>query len=131
MIRPLTDDTVQTNLYTIGPHLTAEAIQLTICHLSDCTQQSAWFSMGAILASMIGWILLGSLDLVNHVRVGYFLTYLLTFRTFTPALLIPAWVGGNTPSNSVAPVLGSRLNVRESWWIYIICGVPRPGCPGT
>lgn len=100
MIKRLTDDTVQASLYTIGPNLTAVVIQLTTCYLSDRMQQRAWFSMGSILVSMIGWILLGSLDLVNHVRVGYFLTYLLTFGTFTPALLIPAWVGVNTPSAS-------------------------------
>ncbi|KAL2216043.1 major facilitator superfamily domain-containing protein [Thermoascus aurantiacus ATCC 26904] len=94
MIKRLTDDTVQASLYTIGPNLTAVVIQLTTCYLSDRMQQRAWFSMGSILVSMIGWILLGSLDLVNH------LTYLLTFGTFTPALLIPAWVGVNTPSAS-------------------------------
>ncbi|KAH8430923.1 uncharacterized protein LDX57_008587 [Aspergillus melleus] len=114
MIKRLTDDAVQANLYTIGPNLTAAAIQLTTCYLSDLTQQRAWFSIGPIIVSMIGWILLGSLDLVTHVKVGYFLTYLITFGTFTPGLLVPAWVGTNTPSTSTRAVSLGLLSMFQN-----------------
>lgn len=44
---------------------------------------------------MIGFILLATLDLVHHVHVGYFITYLITFGTYMPELLMPLWMGSN------------------------------------
>jgi hypothetical protein len=100
MIKRLTQDTVRANLYTIGPNLTGALMMYISCWVSDHIQQRALVSIVVIVVSMIGWILLGALDLVHHVKVGYFLTYLLTFGTFVPMLLIPAWVGANTQSAS-------------------------------
>lgn len=57
----------------------------------DRIQQRALVSIVVTVVSMIGWVLLGVLDLVHHVKVGYFQTYLLTFGTFVPMLLVPAW----------------------------------------
>ncbi|PCG88203.1 Major facilitator superfamily domain, general substrate transporter [Penicillium occitanis (nom. inval.)] len=104
MIKRLTQDTVRANLYTIGPNLTGALMMYISCWVSDRIQQRALVSIVVIVVSMIGWILLGALDLVHHVKVGYFLTYLLTFGTFVPMLLVPAWVGANTQSTSARAV---------------------------
>lgn len=104
MIKRLTNDTVQANLYTIGPNLTGALMMYISCWVSDLIQQRALVSIVVIVISMIGWILLGALDLVDHVKVGYFLTYLITFGTFVPMLLVPAWVGANTQSTSARAV---------------------------
>ena len=50
--------------------------------------------------SFIAWILLATLDLVHNVHVGYFLTYLLTFGTFTPGILVPVWIASNTTTTT-------------------------------
>lgn len=56
---------------------------------------------------MIGFILLGTLQLTRLVGVGYFCTFLITFGTFTAAVLVPAWVSGNVASRSArATTLG-------------------------
>ncbi|OKL57414.1 hypothetical protein UA08_07657 [Talaromyces atroroseus] len=104
MIERLTDNSVRANLYTIGPNLTGALVMCITCWVSDRIQQRALVAIAVIIVSIIGWILLGSLDLVHHVKVGYFLTYLLTFGTFTPMLLIPAWVGANAQSASARAV---------------------------
>lgn len=96
MAKRLTVDTAKANLYTVSPNLTAAFIQLTTSWLSDYFQQRATFSAGA-LVSLIKFILLGTLDLVHHVKVEYFITYLITFGTFTPGILVPAWVA-STPT---------------------------------
>ncbi|KUJ11265.1 MFS general substrate transporter [Mollisia scopiformis] len=96
MVKRLTVDTAKANLYTVGPNLTAAFIQLSTSWLSDHFQHRATFSAGALLVSLIGFVLLGTLDLVHEVKVGYFITYLITFGTFTPGILVPAWVASNT-----------------------------------
>jgi len=74
MVKRLTNNTAQANLYTVGPNLTAAFIQLSTSWFSDKIQQRATVTSGALLVSLIGFVLLGTLDLVNHVKVGYFIT---------------------------------------------------------
>ncbi|XXH01867.1 hypothetical protein Hte_008229 [Hypoxylon texense] len=88
------------NLYTVGPNLTAAAVQLATTWLSDKFQQRATIACGTLFVSFLAWILLAVLDLVNHVEVGYFLTYLLTFGNFTPGILVPVWVASNTTTTT-------------------------------
>ncbi|KAI1074217.1 MFS general substrate transporter [Whalleya microplaca] len=96
MIRRLTKDTPTANLYTIGPNLTASVFQLLTCWLSDRYQQRALFACGTTCISLLAWILLGTLDLVHLPQAGYFLTYLITFATFIPSNIVPAWLASNT-----------------------------------
>ncbi|KAI0179853.1 MFS general substrate transporter [Hypoxylon sp. FL1284] len=88
------------NLYTVGPNLTAAAVQLVTSWVSDKLQQRATISCGTLFVSFPAWILLAVLDLVKHVEVGYFLTYLLTFGNFTPGILVPVWVASNTTTTT-------------------------------
>lgn len=88
------------NLYTVGPNLTAAAVQLTTTFLADRFQQRAYLSVGTLFVSFIAWILLAVLNLVKHVEVGYFLTYLITFGTFMPGILVPTWVASNTTTTT-------------------------------
>lgn len=88
------------NLYTVGPNLTAAFIQLTTTFFSDRLQQRAYVAVGTLFVSFIAWILLATLDLVHSVHVGYFLTYLLTFGTFTPGILVPVWIASNTTTTT-------------------------------
>lgn len=95
IIKRLTVSTIKANLYTIGPNLSASVALLSASFLSDRFAQRAFFATGALAVSLIGFVLLGSLDLVNLVQVGYFLTFLLTFGVFTPGLLTPVWLASN------------------------------------
>jgi sugar phosphate permease len=100
IIKRLTVDTVKANLFTIGPNLSASVALLSASYLSDRFSQRALFSCGALCISLIGFVLLGSLDLVNLVEVGYLLTFLLTFGVFTPGLLTPVWLSSNIPKTT-------------------------------
>ncbi|KAK6954066.1 hypothetical protein Daesc_004028 [Daldinia eschscholtzii] len=100
MIKRLTSEATTANLYTVGPNLTASIFQVTICWLSDRYQQRATFACSTTIISLVAWILLGTLDLVHQPQVGYFLTYLITFATFIPSNLVPAWLSSNTPTTT-------------------------------
>ncbi|GJD00492.1 major facilitator superfamily transporter [Colletotrichum higginsianum] len=100
LVKRLTKDTTKANLYTVGPNLTASVCQLTITWFSDRYQQRASISSGTLVVSLLAWILLGTLDLVRHERVGYFITYLITFATFVPSNLVPVWLASNVPTTT-------------------------------
>ncbi|KAI1382925.1 MFS general substrate transporter [Hypoxylon trugodes] len=100
LIKRLTVDSTTANLYTIGPNLTASVVLLTTTYFSDRFQQRAYAACGTLFVSLVAWVLLGCLDLVNSVKVGYFLTYLITFGTFTPGLLVPVWLSSNMPTTT-------------------------------
>ncbi|KAI0002813.1 major facilitator superfamily domain-containing protein [Xylariaceae sp. FL0662B] len=100
MIQRLATETVKTNLYTIAPNLSGAVFIVVVCVLSDYYLQRALFIILSTGVSMLGFILLGSLDLTRLVGVGYFCTFLITFGTFTSAVLVPAWASGNIVSRS-------------------------------
>ncbi|KAI5926581.1 major facilitator superfamily domain-containing protein [Camillea tinctor] len=107
MIKRLTTDTVKANLYTIAPNLSGAVFITVVCMVSDYLLQRALLIVLSTAVSMVGFVLLGSLDLTRLVEVGYFCTFLITFGTFTSAVLVPAWVSGNIVSRSGrATVLG-------------------------
>jgi nitrate/nitrite transporter NarK len=95
MVKRIATSTLKANLYTVGPNLTGAFVQITSSWLSDRYQQRAIVSFSTLIVSMIGFILLATLDLVHHVHVGYFITYLITFGTYMPELLMPLWMGSN------------------------------------
>ena len=84
----------------MGPNLTASVLQLSTVWLSDRYQQRATFACGATVIALVAWILLGALDLVHHVQVGYFLTYLTTSFTFVSSNIVPVWLATNTPTTT-------------------------------
>uniref|UniRef100_A0A0B7KAG3 Major facilitator superfamily (MFS) profile domain-containing protein n=1 Tax=Bionectria ochroleuca TaxID=29856 RepID=A0A0B7KAG3_BIOOC len=100
IIKRLTQDTAKANLYTIGPNLSSAVVLLSSSFLSDRYAQRALYASGTLVVSLIGFVLLGTLDLVNLVEVGYFLTFLLTFGVFTPGLLTPVWLSSNIPTTT-------------------------------
>ncbi|KAF2118737.1 major facilitator superfamily domain-containing protein [Lophiotrema nucula] len=107
MIKRLTKDTITANLYTIAPNLNGAIWIIAMCWVSDRFQSRALCSMIAMGVSMIGFICLGTVDLVHQTGLGYFFTFMLTFGAFTPAVLVPAWTSSNITDNSArATTLG-------------------------
>ncbi|KAH8807922.1 major facilitator superfamily domain-containing protein [Xylogone sp. PMI_703] len=100
IIKRLASDTVRANLLTIAPNISGGLFIVIVCWISDRYQQRALCAVGATIISMIGFIVLGTADLVHHTGAGYFCTFLLTFGTFTPAVIVPAWLSGNQSSLS-------------------------------
>ncbi|RFU25169.1 hypothetical protein B7463_g11168, partial [Scytalidium lignicola] len=99
IIKRLATNTVRANLLTIAPNISG-GLFMVVCWISDRYQQRALCAIGATIISMIGFIVLGTADLVHHTGAGYFCTFLLTFGTFTPAVIVPAWLSSNQSSLS-------------------------------
>jgi hypothetical protein len=129
IIKRLTILTVKANLCTIGPNVSAAVALLSARYLSDRFAQRALFASGALGVSLIGFVLLGSLDLVNLVEVGYFLTFLLTFGVFTPGLLTPVWRSSNMPTTTgrTAALGMTYMSQNLGGYCFVAC-FPEPGC---
>lgn len=95
MIKRLGYGTVHSNLLTIAPNLSGALAITVAAWLSDRFQQRALAAAVPAAISMIGFVVLGTVDLVHRVGVGYLCTFLLTFGTFTPAVIVPAWQSNN------------------------------------
>lgn len=107
MVERIAQSTPQGNLYTVGPNLVAAFVQVVSSWLSDRYQQRALVAFCTLIVSMVGFILLATLDLVHHTHVGYFLTYMITFGTYMPELLMPLWMSSNlTRASARAVALG-------------------------
>lgn len=72
MINRLAADPVRANLLSIAPNLTGGLFIVVICWISDRSQQRAFCAIGSATVSMVGFIVLGTADLVHHTGVGYF-----------------------------------------------------------
>lgn len=112
MVKRLTDDTITANKYTIAPNLSG-AIWITLaCILSDYFQSRALIAVFAVGVSMIGFICLGTVDLVDKVGVGYFFTFLLTFGVSTYPNLPPYPCNGNVSNKNATGIHPSRPRPR-------------------
>ncbi|EMR65687.1 putative vitamin h protein [Eutypa lata UCREL1] len=100
LIKRLTIESTTANLYTVGPNLTASVVLLVTTYLSDRFQQRAYYACGPLFVALIAWVLLGTLDLVHNVNVGYFFTFLTVSGSFVPGLLVPVWLSANIPTTT-------------------------------
>lgn len=87
-------------MYTVGPNLIASVVLLVTTYLSDRFQQRAYYACGPLFVALIAWVLLGTLDLVHNVNVGYFFTFLTVSGSFVPGLLVPVWLSANIPTTT-------------------------------
>lgn len=97
---------VTANVCTIGPNLVTSGIQVTATYSSDRLWKRARIAAGAVVISVLAWILLGSLNLVDHPKVGYFFTFLITGFTFILA---------TSSRCGVLPMLPPRRAERSRW----------------
>jgi len=73
IVKRITVDTIKANLFTIAPNLNGAIWIIVVCWISDRFQIRAFCAIASIAVSMIGFICLGTVDLVHQTALGYFL----------------------------------------------------------
>lgn len=63
---------MKANLYTIAPNLSGGLFIVLVCWISDKYQKRAFCAIGSLIISLMGFVVLGTADLVNHTGAGYF-----------------------------------------------------------
>lgn len=92
--------TVKTNLWTVAPNLVGAVVQLCITFSSDRFGERAYHLCFALTLSLIGLIILATVDSFKHIGVSYFACFLLCCGCYVPSSLVHSWHNNNNLNES-------------------------------
>ncbi|KAF7306899.1 MFS general substrate transporter [Mycena indigotica] len=110
--------TVKTNLYTVAPNVAGTVALLLLAFSSDYFRERTIREHASLLSELkefrltwicrciplvtafVGFIILGSIDTLQHLHVAYFACFLLTMGAFAPSILVATWYSNNTTHES-------------------------------
>ncbi|KAJ5902689.1 hypothetical protein N7495_003217 [Penicillium taxi] len=88
--------TVKTNLYTVAPNVTGAVMLLVLAFTSDFTRLRSPFIVLGFLFTFIGFIIYASIsDVHKEVQLAYFATFMMTWGTSAPSVLLSTWYNNN------------------------------------
>lgn len=98
---------VNTNLMTVAPAISGAIWLLVFAFISDFLKNRGIVLIAAISTTMIGFIVYGSIDIMNHIGVSYFACFLMTAGAAASSVLTSTWYNNNTPNESRRAVFTS------------------------
>ncbi|KAJ5469249.1 transporter [Penicillium diatomitis] len=107
IINRLGYDTVKTNLYTVAPNISGAAVLLILAFCSDWTRWRFPFIALGFLFTFIGFIIYAAIDVERDLNVAYFATFMMTWGTSAPSVLLDSWYNNNIANEGRRVVLTS------------------------
>lgn len=107
IIKRLGYDTVKTNLYTVAPNVSGAVMLLLLAFCSDWTRWRFPFVALGFLFTFIGMVIFVSIDVERDIDVAYFASFMMTWGTSAPSVLLDAWYNNNVASEGKRVVLTS------------------------
>jgi len=101
--------TIKTNLFTVAPNIVGTVALLLLTFSSDYFRERSIHICIPLVTAVIGFIVLGSIDVVANKHTAYFACFLLTIGAFAPSVLVSAWYSNNTPSESRRAVVAAVM----------------------
>ncbi|RDB24141.1 hypothetical protein Hypma_008809 [Hypsizygus marmoreus] len=101
--------TIKTNLYTVAPNIVGTVALLVLTFSSDYFRERSIHICIPLATGLVGFIVLGSINPLEHKQVAYFACFLLTIGAFAPSVLVSAWYSNNTPSESRRAVVAAVM----------------------
>ncbi|PFH54444.1 hypothetical protein AMATHDRAFT_72247 [Amanita thiersii Skay4041] len=101
--------TIKTNLLTVAPNIVGTVALLILTFSSDYFRERSIHICIPLATAVVGFIVLGSIDVLQHRNVAYFACFLLTMGAFAPSVLVSAWYSNNTPSESRRAVVAAVM----------------------
>ncbi|XP_006454315.1 hypothetical protein AGABI2DRAFT_175913 [Agaricus bisporus var. bisporus H97] len=92
--------TVKTNLFTVAPNIVGALTLVALTFSSDYFRERSIHICIPLVIGLVGFIILGSIDVVRNKGVAYFACFLLTMGAFVPSVLVATWYSNNTPHES-------------------------------
>jgi len=87
--------TVKTNLYTVAPNVTGAAMLLILAYSSDLTRWRFPFIALGFLFTFCGFIIYAAIDVEHSLHVAYFATFMMTWGTSAPSVILDVWYNNN------------------------------------
>ncbi|CDK25401.1 unnamed protein product [Kuraishia capsulata CBS 1993] len=92
--------TVKTNLWTVAPNCVGVCVLLAVSFSSDRARERSYHICFALTLSIIGLIILASVDSFKHKGVSYFACFLLCSGAYIPSALVHSWHNNNNLNES-------------------------------
>ncbi|KAL4894463.1 major facilitator superfamily domain-containing protein [Aspergillus ambiguus] len=88
--------TVKTNLYTVAPNVTGAVMLLVLAFGSDAARIRFPFIVLGFLLSFCGFMVYLSItDIDSQIQLAYFSTFMMTWGTSAPSVLLSTWYNNN------------------------------------
>jgi len=100
-------DTVKTNLYTVAPNVSGAVMLLILAFCSDWTRWRFPFVALGFLFTFIGMVIYVAIDVERDINIAYFASFMMTWGTSAPSVLLDVWYNNNTASEGKRVVLTS------------------------
>ncbi|KAL2809892.1 major facilitator superfamily domain-containing protein [Aspergillus granulosus] len=100
-------DTVKTNLYTVAPNVSGAVVLLILAFCSDWTRWRFPFVALGFLFTFIGMVIYVAIDVEHDINVAYFASFMMTWGTSAPSVLLDVWYNNNIASEGKRVVLTS------------------------
>ena len=107
IIARLKYDTVKTNLYTVAPNVSGAVMLLILAFSSDFTRLRFPFVALGFLFTFIGMVIYAAIDVESQLQVAYFATFMMTWGTSAPSVILDVWYNNNIANENRRVMLTS------------------------
>ncbi|RFU26381.1 hypothetical protein B7463_g9957, partial [Scytalidium lignicola] len=107
IVQRLGYSTVKTNLWTVAPNAVGFVILLAVSKSSDYFRERTYHIIFSLLLSLLGMIILASIDVLENKGVACFACFLMAGGSYIPSVLVHSWHNNNNlEENSRAATTG-------------------------
>ncbi|KAG9944281.1 putative MFS transporter, partial [Aureobasidium melanogenum] len=107
IVQRVVKGTIKTNLYTVAPNITGAVMLLILGFCSDLTRWRFPFIALGFLFTFCGFIIFSAIDVKHSVNTAYFATFMMTWGTSAPSVLLDVWYCNNIADENKRAVLTS------------------------
>jgi len=100
-------DRVKTNLYTVAPNVSGAVMLLILAFASDYTRLRFPFVALGFLFTFVGMVIYAAIDVEHQLRVAYFASFMMTWGTSAPSVLLDVLYNNNIAHEGKRVVLTS------------------------
>jgi MFS family permease len=86
---------VKTNLWTVAPNAVGFVVLLCVTYSSDYFRERTFHICGALCISLVGLVVLATVDVLRNKAVAYFACFLLCAGAYVPSCLVHSWHNNN------------------------------------
>ncbi|KAJ3193552.1 hypothetical protein HDU82_002778, partial [Entophlyctis luteolus] len=98
-------DSVKTNLYTVAPNVSGAVMLVVLAFSSDYTRWRFPFVALGFMFTFVGFIIFASVDVTTQLQTAYFSTFMMTWGTSAPSVLLDVWFNNNVANEGQRLVL--------------------------
>ncbi|KAL5422001.1 hypothetical protein PMIN04_005103 [Paraphaeosphaeria minitans] len=91
---------VKTNLWTVAPNAVGFLFLLVVTYSSDHFRERTYHIIFSLCVSLIGLIILATIDVIANKGVAYFACFMLCAGAYIPSCLVHSWHNNNNLSES-------------------------------